>query len=367
MLKILIITARADFGGGPEHIYQLIQYSKDISFAVACPEDYPYWQRYQQFSNVNLISIPHRKFTWKALWRLLNIVHEAQIDLIHTHGKGAGLYGRMLSLLTGKPCVHTPHGIHVGQYNFLQKKLYLLYENITGRLIKKIIYVSSSEGEMAKALKLWRKVDHCIIYNGVDGTFQSETKSQVRTSMRQKLLLDDQAFVVASISRFDYPKNMLEAYRIAKNCEKAIFLWLGDGEDREKLQKLAQVDGAKNILFTGFVENPLDYLAMSDCYLSTSRWEGLPLGVLQAMAVGLPVIASDVVGNRDVVVHGETGFLYPLGVVEQAATYINQVRQDRLLYKALSDNAIQRQRQKFTSERMANEIYTQYQSILNPS
>ena len=125
-VKILFITVRADFGGGPEHVYRLIDIlTPEIEAFVACPKDYPYWDRYQKLlGSDHMIEIPHRKFAVLRLVYLLRYVRCKGIELIHSHGKGAGAYGRILAFLTRKPCVHTFHGVHIGKYSEVSKRLY---------------------------------------------------------------------------------------------------------------------------------------------------------------------------------------------------------------------------------------------------
>jgi len=91
-IKVLIISSRADYGGGPEHIYKLISLlHEEVIFYVACPIDIPYWHRYSELLTVNnLFEIPHRKFSIKYLLALRTFTKNNKIDIIHSHGKGAG-------------------------------------------------------------------------------------------------------------------------------------------------------------------------------------------------------------------------------------------------------------------------------------
>ena len=121
-MKVLIISARADYGGGPEHIYRLIKNSCiDIEYYIACPKEKPYWNLYFKIVGDKIYEIPHRKISLLHLYKLLNLIKSNNIQLIHTHGKGAGFYGRILSMIIHLPLIHTPHGIHVGQYNYIIK------------------------------------------------------------------------------------------------------------------------------------------------------------------------------------------------------------------------------------------------------
>ena len=361
--KILHITVRADYGGGPEHVYQLINQLNDkcVNF-IACPQEKPYWAKY---SNVvgkeKLLVIPHRKFSFIYLYKLIMYIRDNKIDIIHTHGKGAGLYGRFLTLFTGTPAVHTPHGIHIGQYNALLKKIYIIYERFFSRYINKIIFVSPSEQSISEEYTIWPQSKQLVILNGVCAV---ERNQMIRANIRRQLGIDDDVQVVLSISRFDYQKNMQESLNIAQRTPKIIFIWLGDGADRAALENLCLKENINNVFFTGFVDNVKEYIAASDLVLSTSRWEGLSLGLLEAMSAGLPVVASDVTGNRDAVRHEYNGYLYPLGNIEQACSYLQRFDNPKV-YEELSLNAKREYEQKFSVEVMARKIEKVYHDVLN--
>ena len=364
IMKILTVIVRADYGGGSEHLYQLIKNAcNKVDFYVACPKDVPYWERYNRIVKHRLCEIPHRRFTFGALARLIRFIRQEKIQLIHTHGKGAGAYGRLACMATGIPCIHTPHGIHTGEYGTVKKWFYVHYEKITSRWIKHICFVSPSEQKQAYNLGLWPQTKSTVIPNGVD-EITEDTRVAWRKKIREKLDITEQQIVVAMLTRFDYPKNMLEAYDIAKKSPEIIFLWLGDGQDRNILAEKAKLEQVGNIVFTGFVDNPGRYLAASDIYLSTSRWEGMPLGILEAMSVGLPVVATDVVGNRDAVIDGTTGILYPLGKTPLAVSSLKKMLENREDFKHMSQQAVLRQRKYFSTQRMVADILHVYQTVL---
>jgi len=116
--------------------------------------------------------------------------------------------------------------------------------------------------------------------------------------------------------------------------------------------------------FEGFQSNPRSYLQGAGCYLSTSRWEGMPLAVLEAMAEGVPVVASDVVGNRDAVEHGITGLLFSLDDHSAAARQILALKSDGALRHTMGKAAHQAVRERFSLERMARETVKVYQEVL---
>jgi len=363
-MNVLVITLRADFGGGPEHVYQLVKNATSICFHVACPDDVPYMDRYRKLVGSRILPLPHRKFKFNFLRKLVAYARGNKIDVIHSHGKGAGLYARLLSAIIRVPSVHTPHGIHVGEYNALKIWLYKLYENSTSCRVKKILFVSDSEKKQASELGLWQGVGTTIIPNGVE-LIDDEKINSWSVSAREDLCVKKSCFLVIMISRFDYAKNMDEAFNIAKKCPEIHFVWVGDGEDKSLLEAKSKSEGVLNIKYVGFSSNPKYYLAASDLYLSTSRWEGLPLGMLEAMSLGLPALASRVPGNVDLVKEGETGFLYTLGDVDFAVEKLKQLKNDHDLCRRLGMVARSRQQQLFSVKNMADKIVDEYEYIVN--
>ena len=364
--RILAISARADFGGGSEHLYTLAtglisKYTVDI----ACPNQLPYWPKFATCINGKLIEIPFRKLSLLSVLSLASHIKKNDISIIHTHGKGAGVYGRLLTLITGIPHLHTPHGIHTANYGKLMRTIYFSYEKLTGFLNKQIIFVSPSEQETASKIGLWKSVPRAIVPNGVS-IINTPPDSEQRSTLRKLLDTENDAFVIVALSRFDIAKNMMEAANIAsqfKTNSKVIFWFLGDGDDRQLVQAWCKEHDIRNVRFPGFVNNPIKYLSAADAYLSTSRWEGLPLAVLEAMSLGLPVIASNVVGNKDAVSHEISGFLYPLGQPKIAATYISEIISKPELRMELSSAAKNRQRELFSTETMTASTISIYNSL----
>jgi glycosyltransferase involved in cell wall biosynthesis len=171
-------------------------------------------------------------------------------------------------------------------------------------------------------------------------------------------------WAVISISRFDVSKNsaflieIIQELFVRKRLGEFVFHVVGDGPDREKLVALAGDLGFSEILFCpGATLVPHDMFAGALCYLSTSKWEGLPLAVLEAMAHGLPVVATDVVGNRDVVFNGQTGFLYPEGDAESAVASLICLSEDAERRYAMGQRARAFVTEAHNVQRMAERTY----------
>ena len=333
---VLFITARADFGGGPEHLWQLLRHLPgDIAAHVACPREFPYYDRFSEIvTGANMAEIPHRKFTFAAFFSLRRFCREHRISVLHSHGKGAGLYSRLLTLATGIPCVHTFHGVHVAEYGPLKRRVYRVYERAASWVTRAGIAVSEGEKQRIVQEGLMCPAKLRCIPNGVSVPDEAATGCA------------GPPYRVVSLSRFDYQKNsaflvrVLEALRDAGRADDFLFELIGDGVERHDIRALAEESGvAPRMRFIGATSTPHTYFSGAFCYISSSRWEGMPLGVLEAMAHGLPPVASDVVGNRDAVVHGETGLLYPQGDAEAAAAALCCIADDATLRKSLGEKA----------------------------
>lgn len=354
-IKILYITVRSDFGGGPKHIDQLVNtLPQNILLYMAYPLDgIPYGVKWSSNSRiVKKINIPYRTFSIKTLLLLRKIIQQNSIQIIHSHGNGAGLYSRILKLFFPSiKVVHTFHGIS-DTYNSMIK--YCL-NNMVGVCLAPLanLYIAVSNGEKKLALKrgFSRNNNTVVIYNGIPA-FKLKSSHKMNKPLK-----------VVTLSRFDFAKNMDYMYRIAKILkDKPVkFIWVGDGPDFKRLKEQNDEDNL-NIEFVGFSKEPYKYLLESDIYISTSRFEGLPYGLIEAASVGLPIVASNVKGNNEVVLPNKTGFLFE--TENEACDAIDKILQSEFLFEKMSKNAIVFFNQNFTQEKMLSKLISTYYSIL---
>ncbi len=363
-LRVLMITVRADHGGGPRQIQLLLRHlSREIEPYIACPDDPPYRSRFEQLIGGDVYSIPHRRFALRFAIGLAAYIRTRDIDVIHTHGKGAGVYGRVASLFTGKPCLHTPHGLHVDGYRPFQRCLYRAYENLSARWVKGIVFVSEDERTASRNFGLWNGLPQWVVSNGVEDV-STEYKESLRRQTRRRLCILESQLVVTTLSRFNRQKNMDEAYAVAGMLPEVLFLWVGEGKEALELQRRAMVDGLSNLRFMGAVDDPLPMLAAADVYLTTSRWEGMPFAVLEAMAMGVPVVASDVTGHRQILGDSKGGILYPLGDPALAVAQLCRLAGSGDLRRQLGAQGRSIQRRQYSASTMAKRISSLYATMV---
>lgn len=232
----------------------------------------------------------------KALWELYSILKKIDnIDVIHLHSSKAGFLGRIVSFLLGKSkkTIYTPHAISFLRLDVSSKKrkIFIWMEKFASFFGGKIVACSQSEKEVIEEQGIKNVT---FINNGIKPL---EIEKKVNTSDK---------ITIISVGRLSIQKNPKLFNDIAsefKDNPNIKFIWCGDGELKSELI-------SQNIKCTGWIEQKKleSYLANADIYLSTSLWEGLPLSVLEAMSIGLPVILSNCVGNRDLV--EDNGVLY---------------------------------------------------------
>ena len=352
-MKVLHLSITSDIGGGPEHVYQLISsFSNTFDFYIACPKNGIYFEKFQFLTRGQVTFLPYRRFKFKYLYLLYKYVKKNEIKILHSHGKGGGLYANLIKLILPVVIIHTPHGINQSRpHNFF----YNFIDYINKKYLQKndgIIYVSSSEFNYAQKEKLWLNIPYVIIKNGtkkIDNLDLMNLKSK-----RRNELLRGRSNLIIMATRFDFQKNTLEFCLIAKKLPEFTFLIIGDGEQMKACVEYCKFNKVENVIFQGKVNSPLDYIAASDLYLSTSKWEGLSMAILEAMSVGLPIIASNVVGNKDVVENGINGYLYDLGEIESAVKCIKLVF-EKSTYELFSINSRKIHSEKYSSYFMASQ------------
>lgn len=283
----------------------------------------------------------------KALWELYTILKKIDgIDVIHLHSSKAGFLGRIVSFLLGKSkkTIYTPHAISFLRLDVSPKKrkIFIWMEKFASLFGGKIVACSRSEKE---AIEKQGIKNVAFINNGIR-PLQIEKK--VNTSDK---------ITIISVGRLSIQKNPKLFNDIAsefKDNPNIKFIWCGDGELKSELT-------SPNIKCTGWIERKEleNYLVNADIYLSTSLWEGLPLSVLEAMSIGLPIILSDCVGNRDLV--EDNGVLYNNKI--EAIKIINDFRENNnlLIFKGKKSKEIFFK--EFDLKNMSKKYYSLYRKI----
>ena len=318
MIRVLQLLTTTSLGGGPRQVWDLVRHLPRDEFEVTVggPRDGPFFGRFRDLG-CRVAVVRADRLGLRPLRETLALVRAHGVQVIHSHGKGAGLYGRLAARRTGAAAVHTFHGIHYESYPRAGRWLYLALERRLGRWTHTVVSVSASQEAEGRALGLFRPGQSATVLNGVD--VEAQDRALAGAPLRRDALgLAADALVVGCVARFDPVKNLAALVaaleRLAPREARLALLLIGDGAERARLQaRVARARLGARVVFAGWLEDSARACPAMDLYAAPSLKEGLPLALLEAMAAGLAVVATDVPGHRDVVRDGETGLLVPAG------------------------------------------------------
>lgn len=294
-------------------------------------------------------------------WRCLRDLHRAILrlnpDLVHCHSSKAGVLGRFAAWRAGVPSVFTAHGWSFSaEVQSVKNLLYRMVEKGGAQVGDRIITVSRFDRRAALAGGVGRVDQLETIWNGID---------DVPASVRADAAAEPPRMIM--VARFEPQKDhatLIEAVQRIRHLEWTLEL-VGDGPGRAAIERAAQDAGlARRVRFLGTRDDVPALLAESQIFLLASLWEGLPLSILEAMRIGLPVVASDVGGVSEEVVHGETGYLVPRqdapALAEQLADLIQHPERRRQMGEAGRDRFVR----EFRSDRMLSKIECLYRRTI---
>jgi glycosyltransferase involved in cell wall biosynthesis len=300
VLQVLVST-RA--GGGPQHVLALARWLRARGWRpiVAGPADGPLFERFTE-AGIEAVEVPTHRLGLRAFARLRRLVRERSVRLVHSHGKGAGLYARLLARTQGLRAVHTFHGIHFERYGPLARAAYLALERRLGTWTDVVINVSRAQEAEGLALGLFTAGQSRVVRNGVD-VARLTAAALHRSEARKELGVDRHGPLVGCAARFDEVKRLdllLDAVAAAGDPSLRLAL-IGRGEEEPRLRaQAARLGLGERVAFPGELPDAARLFTAFDLYCAPSRKEGMPLGVLEAMALGVPVLASDIPAHREV-------------------------------------------------------------------
>jgi len=243
----------------------------------------------------------------RPILRLVRIIRSWQPDVVHSHMVHANLLARIVRpLAPANVLICTAHNTNEG--GRFREFLYRLTDPFCD------LTTQVSQAGMQRYVRISAVPRHRIRYipNGVD-TIRFQPDLENRSSIREGLGLQN-AFLWLAVGRFgkDYI-NMLQAFAyVVRELPDTILILVGDGRLRPAMEELAQKLSQKDrVKFLGTGQDVPRLMKAADGYVMSSAWEGMPVVLLEAAATGLPVVATDVGGNSEIVKDGETGFLVP--------------------------------------------------------
>lgn len=282
-MNVLYITARSDIGGGPSCALKLMKSLKnEVDIYLAAPMVGEYSPQFK-LNSKDFFRIPHRSFSLIVFLKLIIWSYKKKIEIVHSHGRGAGIYSRLMYLF-GFKVVHTYHGIHADKKS-LKGRISLCLELMLLPFANRYIFCSNDEKNYASSLGI-KPVMSNVIVNGV------ETDLNVKKNVLREFLC------IGVLARNDVVKNYTEFFSNVKALNKVIpcLKFFVAGAAKNEFYSYGEIP--ENIEFLGALQNVDEFFSNIDILVSHSVREGMPLSVLEAMALGKPCLLSNVPGHK---------------------------------------------------------------------
>lgn len=280
-----------------------------------------------------------------AYKNLTKIVKEGNIEVIHCNTPVGGMIGRLVGKhLRVKKVIYTAHGFHFYKGASLFNQTILKWaEQIMAHWTDAIITMNKEDFEAAKKFRL-KRGGKVFFVHGVGITLSEFINPENRDAKRNELGLktDDIALISAGdlVARKNYGV-AIKAIAKAKNKKLHYFI-CGRGPELDSLKKIAEEERVSNqIHFLGFRSDIKDLLYASDIFLFTTLQEGMPRSMMEAMACGLPCIASKIRGNTDLLEHGKGGYLNAVNDIDGFANSIEILANDSEARKQMKNNNLE--------------------------
>lgn len=308
-----------------------------------------------------------------AALRLARLIRRERPDILHTHTAKAGAVGRLAAALSGRArpriVLHTFHG-HVlsGYFGRVGTAFFRAVETALARASDALVAVSPQVRDDLVAIGVAPASRFAVVRLGID------LEPRVRTTGdpaegRRLLGIPPGRFVVGwfgrmtAVKRVDDLVDMLA--RLRERGVDACLLLVGDGGDRERAEQRAYEQGlARHCFFLGYQEDVAPWYAVADAVVLTSANEGTPVTIIEALAAGRPVVATDVGGVRDVVRDGVDGYLVPVGDADAMAARLAEIAADPGLAARLGETGRARVRERYAVSRLVEDVDLLYRSLL---
>lgn len=273
--------------------------------------------------------------------KIARTIKDENYDVINIHTSLASFFTRLgIMLLSKKPTlvINTVHGYLFDDNSpFIKRTIMLLAEKFTRSVTDIIITMNSSDYKIATEHKLYKNSIYSTNGMGIDLTLFPSISPINKTLLREKYNLSPNDFLLIYVAEFSKRKNqkfLINALNqlVSNGYKDMKLLLLGDGILLNECKLYAKQLGiAENVFFIGYTKDTCIYYQMSDICVSSSRIEGLPFNIMEAMSIGLPLIVSNVKGHMDLVQQNQNGFLFEYNSIYEFSDYVKTIYENREL------------------------------------
>lgn len=370
--KKLVIIVEAMLGGIRQHVcdivenldkevYEIYILYSDLRADEIFEKDINKLRKQARLIKCNAMKRSIVKDDYIAYKTIVSILRKIQPDIVHCHSSKAGIVGRMAAKKCKIPLiVYTPHAyaFQNPETMMFKRLLYIFAESFLSRYATNItINVSKEEMYLAQKYRIDKVKKFILIYNGIS---QKELKS--KKQMREVLGFEENKYYVGVTARCEQQKDPYTFLKIAERVvhfnEEIEFVYIGDGGMKEEMCDWIKEHGlSSKIHMLGFRTDAAFIVGALDLYLSTALYEGLPYSMIEAMRAGVPIIATDTVGNNELVFEGINGRMFPIRAVNKACKLILDQYKDNRIKPQDVKNTFEK---RFSTENMIEHLNAVY-------
>lgn len=313
-MKIMYCITSSSWGGAQLHVLELckdqVRRGNEVIFVVG--NKGTLLKKIKEISQIKVILLPSlkRKISpfsdIETIFKLRNLIKNEKPDILHLHSSKAGTLGRLATIGLRKKTkvIFTVHGwaFTDGVPSKSKRYIYRLVEKFVSPFTSCFICVSDYDKQIGIRDKVLTNNSNAIVIH--NGSPKPE-KMNVNFSVHKPVRL-------VMVARFSSQKNQKMLINAMSKLDKKLWYltFVGDGSTLDECKTLVKnLNLASNIKFVGFKDDVSQYLIENDVYILTSFYEGLPISIIEAMSYGLPIVASDVGGNSELVKNGINGYL----------------------------------------------------------
>ena len=318
----------------------------------------------------------------KSLWEMWNFLRKEKPQIVHTHTPKAGIIGMLAARLAGVPHrLHTVAGLPLMEATGIKRKILNFVEKLTYSSATRVypnskgLYDFILQNNFTQSNKL--KIIANGSSNGINTTFFSlaQVSEIERVTLREKLNIQPDDFVFVFVGRIVSDKGINELIKAFSELQTAenneltgikLLLVGGLESDLDPLnpETLAEINQNKDIISAGFQQDVRPFFAISDALAFPSYREGFPNVVMQAGAMGLPSIVSDINGCNEIIVEGENGLIIPSKNVEKLKEKMLTLARDKNLYVKLKENSRRMIENRYEQSVVWNALLEEYEGLL---
>lgn len=354
-----------NFGGAEQIVFNLLSGLdrnrwESILIYHSYPGIAPFIEKVNEL-DIEIIPLPPIE-RWTNISQMLKLIRKLRAlnaTVFHAHLPWylSCSYGLLCAYLAGVPATVATQQLYI---EINPSRLYILQ-----KLISMIVdrYIAVSGGVAEKLGRLIFSHDKIrVVKNGISIENFPCTKSN---TLRELLKDNKDMPIVLTVARLDKQKGHEYLIEAASMVPEAVFALVGDGPERGKLETyVKEMNLEKRLVFLGYREDIQEILSGCDLFVLPSLYEGLPLAILEAMAAGKPVIASDINGTDEIINDGKTGILVPPADPNAIAEAIRRVLSDPSLARNLAASGKERAYSEFSSKKMVEGVTRVYEDII---